>query len=225
MPKYRILVVDTPNCIKLLEYLDENIEFIVRADGYIDIIKVDLAALSEEKSAELKKKGITSMPVLIDPNNKIITGVARITHLFDKRYMARQVGSERPITHDMGGNPGLAEFYAQEMFEVKNGVLEKREDGDGEDTAGEGDNSLEAKIRAYQQPKHRQLKPTAGKLAEYEQNARMQAHQDEPQPQYTPPDDNIGPPDDLADRYGVPKHKQTSADDKMITALLNRLDH
>lgn len=220
MPEFKILVVDTPNCIKLLEYLDENIETIVRADGYIEIIKVDLAALSDEKSAELKKKGITSMPVLIDPNNKIITGVARITHLFDKNFAIRVV-NDRPITHDMGGNPGLSEFYAKEMFEVKNGVVEKRGDGDGDDTAGEADTSIEAKIRAYQQPKHRAVQAPTSKLAEYEQNARTQARQE------APPDDddhdNIGAPN-LADKYGVPKHKQSSADDKMITALLNRLD-
>lgn len=217
MPEFRILVVDTPKCIKLLEYIDKHVEDIVRCTKYfVEVIKLDASDLDEETSKMLKSRGITGMPVLIAPNEKVIPGAARIMNVFDGQITTSTPLSTRPFTADLGSNPELSNFYAKEMFTVKNGALEKRSDSD--DANGEGaDADIDRKMREYRTPAHHKStvndigNPQGGRNAL--DNMLAEALDN----------DNVGPPQQkLSDRYGVPAGGDV--DTQMMNAWLNKTD-
>ncbi len=232
--EFRILVADTPRCIKLLKYIDMHIEDIVRSTHYfLDIVKVDSEALkSPDTSRALKGKGITGLPAMIAPNKKVIAGFDRIVNIFD-RETTKRVGAGRSVVSDFGTNPDLAGFYAKEMFEVKNGVLEKRTDADGDrDRVGEGDVDIDQKLREYRAPSHRVVAPTQvggqhGGDAPQRHGGERSALDDMMAEALRGggPEDNVGPPTNMAERYGGGNGRQGGdADARMMQAYLDRIE-
>ncbi len=152
MPEYKIIVTDSDKCIKLLQFINDQIEAIVQSTGYfIKIEKIDRESLDGETLQALKKRGISALPVAVSPSGKVIPGAASVIKLFSGRIKttSRQNGI---TTSDMGNDPQLADFYAKEMFEIKGGVVEKRTDP--EDEMGDGDKDIQRKMNNFKKPDH-----------------------------------------------------------------------
>jgi hypothetical protein len=151
--EYKIIVTNSDPSIRLLKYINDQVEAIVRATGhFIRVEKIDRKDLDEEKLAALKKRGISALPVAVSPSGKVIPGTANVIKLFSGQIRSANPTKGGYVARDMGNDPQLADFYAREMFEIKGGVLEKRTDA--EDEMGDGSKDIEKKMREFRRPSH-----------------------------------------------------------------------
>jgi hypothetical protein len=211
---YKIIVTNSDPSIRLLQYINDQIEAIVFATGcFVKIEKIDKKDLDDEKLAALKKRGISALPVAVSPSGKVIPGTASVIKLFSGKIRAATSGKGGDdggyVARDMGNDPQLSNFYAREMFEIKNGVLEKRTDAEDE----MGDNAkgeIEKKMRSFQRPSH------------YDQPSGKSKHSKRPAPREESSEDEYSMEENVAQPHSN-EHLQTGGtdmDSRMMDAWL-----
>ncbi len=156
----KIIVQESPACVKLLRYLDRNVGNINKMGVRVRIETISSDDLDTDMSQRLSDRGINRLPALIMPDGKLFIGITPIIKLFEKNLSSAassaRIAAPRP------------EDYSEYMM----GMMYSRDDngktvkitGDDDDGMGEGGGDISAKLAAYSRgiPKHRDPSITAG---------------------------------------------------------------
>ncbi len=217
---FKLIVQVSDNCLDLLRYLDKNISDINKLGVKVQVEKIARDEFDDEMVENLRKRGITRLPALIAPDNKIFIGLASITSLFEKNLnnvrTGQRVGPIRDgndeMSTEMGSNPDMTDFWMKELYEGTDrstGKLIVRNDKDEPDDES-GD--IERKMSMYRRnvPKHRQQSSGREKdidpmprnrgrrRDELEDNIEVDDEYDEPEPPRRGRASTMEPSDDVA---------------------------
>lgn len=136
-----LLVQNSPYCVKLLKFIDHNIQLINAAGMYLKIEKVQ--NVSNNKT--LKQRNIKGLPALLTSEGKHYVGYSSIVELMQTKI-------RRPSNNDPND---IRSYWMNNMYDVDtNGKKYPKKDADEEDDEAK---DLEKKIREYNRavPNHR----------------------------------------------------------------------
>lgn len=159
--------------LDLLKHIDRHIIDILSMGIKIDIEKIVEKEMDTEDVQLLAKKGVVRLPTLLSPGGTPYVGIDAILKLINDsikksnlrggpsqgngEWGGRSGGSRDVIQHGdiIGTNTDLSDFYAREMYQMKDGKREARTDKD--DNMDDRDDDISAKMRQYERnvPKHR----------------------------------------------------------------------
>lgn len=161
---YKVLVQESPNCIEVAHYINENIRAINRAGLRLKMEKLAAGDLDPEHIDALRRIGITRLPALVGGPKPI---VGRDNIIGELRRRTSSVEMTGRLGLGGGGGIGaatdgsLGDFWMREMFSGrdKDGKLVPAK-VDDDDDGGIGDvrNEIEKKLRDYESagmPAHR----------------------------------------------------------------------
>lgn len=121
MRKFKVIVKNSDNCIKTLNYLNNNVKTINKMGIKIVIRKINTDDFDQELVEVLRQQGITRLPTLIMDSGEKYVGLESIKNIFEKnmkRFNATALG--KPInktqTNEYGNNPDLGSFYKKKCF-------------------------------------------------------------------------------------------------------------
>lgn len=130
---FTLIIQSTDNCIKLLKYLDKNIQLINKIGVGVNIKKYDEENVSEPMSKLIQKKNITRLPALITNQGDIFIGLDDIINIFNKNLNKFKETQDEVNGCDFGSNDYLSNMYKKEMLSEiadKKGKLIPRRDED-----------------------------------------------------------------------------------------------
>lgn len=145
---FKLIVQDSESCVKLLRYLNKQIETINKLGAGVVIEKIEKSEFDAEMVESLRKKGITRLPALVAPDNKKFIGYEQITELFEKNISSAKKSS----VGDAADGASVYDHWMKTLYSgEKNG---KFDDSDEED---DNRNDIQRRMAHYQRniPKHR----------------------------------------------------------------------
>lgn len=214
---FKLIVTVTDNCLEICRYLDKNIVSVNKLGAKVHIEKISKAEFDESMVESLRKKGITRLPTLVTPDNKLFIGLKSIRDLFEKNLRNMRTGERvGPINEfggpaasaEMGSNPDLTEWWTRELFEGydprRRAYVPRKDEDENEEENAEQD--IQRRLADYNRnvPKHRR----AGAEREREIDfVPRQRRRRAPEPD---PEDNIdSDDDDQYPEYDEPQQRPT----------------
>ncbi|SIP86048.1 Hypothetical protein PACV_335 [Pacmanvirus A23] len=160
---FKLIVQVSDNCLDLLRYLDKNINDINKLGVRVQVEKIAKDEFDDEMVENLRKRGITRLPALIAPDNKIFIGLASITNLFEKNLNNVRTGQRvGPIrggdSSESDSNLDISDYMMKEMYEGTDRSTGKIIVKDDKDELDDEASDIERKMGQYRRniPKHRQ---------------------------------------------------------------------
>lgn len=163
MSVFKLIVSSSNNSKTLLIYVKNNIKSLNRAGITVRIDKLNDDEIDDDLLDRLRQKGITSLPAMLTPDNKLFIGVNAIKKLFDSRLTparADKIHMDDAATDDFtAGDTGDVSSYLTNA--VCHGI--KRDNtgriyfDDDDDEYSKTKQEIQARLNQYQRntPKHR----------------------------------------------------------------------
>ena len=196
---FKLIVQVSDNCLDLLRYIDKNISDINSLGVRLHVEKIAKSECDDEMIENLRKHGITRLPALISPDNKIFIGIACITNLFEKNLnnirTGQRVGpikegfNQSATSAEIGSNPDMTDYWMRELYSGtdENGKLKPRDDPD---EAEDESKDYEKKMRDQQKNQPKQRRQGSDRERDVEPAPRTRRRN------YEESDDNIADSDD-----------------------------
>ncbi len=228
MNNYKIIVNSDTNSVKLIKFIRGNISIIKQMGVFLDIKFLRKKDLTKKLVKSLEKENISRLPVMIDPEGNKILGYKEIRSIFERNindFNASTTATPPQRRKELATNtrPSHDRNEESQLRRYMESIAKGDEDHDDE-SLGEGN---EKKMEEAIKKRQSMLERSAPKNV---QNRRHNPFGDEDTPAQNAPaslQNNIAPDayksvtNSLRDH---PENEAASADDLMVSQLLNKLE-
>ena len=114
---YKFIVQVSDNCRDLLKYIDKNIDILNSIGIEVRIEKISKKDIDDEMLEYLRKKNITRLPTMITPNNDMISGLKKITDIFEKNIKYMNINNKfTPAGRELNAGDDVSSYLSNQIY-------------------------------------------------------------------------------------------------------------